>query len=642
MSLDRMIYGGDYNPEQWPEKTWAEDARLMAEARVNLVSLGVFSWCRIQRDEDSWDFAWLDRVIDTLGTRRIGINLATATASVPPWAVRRYPDIVAVGQDGVPYSQGSRQHHASTSPDYRRLAAELVTRLAERYADHPAVLMWHVNNEFACHVPWDYSEHAARAFRVWLRDRYETTEALNEAWNTAFWSQQYSDFDEVMLPRRTPAIANPAGLLDFRRFNSDSLLAQFVMERDIIREQGGVQPITTNFMGAFPALDYWRWAQEVDVVADDSYPDPRQADSFRDAAFTRDLMRSLKRDTPWLLMEQSASGVNWRPSNALKRPGQMTAWSEQALARGALGIMFFQWRQSVSGAEKFHSSMLPHAGTVTRSWREIVALGDSLASRTPTATAAADVAVLFDWENQWALEQPGHPAQLEYLPLVKRWYDALHAAHVPVDIAHPTHDLSRYRMVVAPAQYLLTDRGAQSLLAFVAGGGVLVTTPFTDIVDESDRFRPGGFSTQLAPLLGGRPVDFDGILPEDGVTAVLPDGTRYTIECLLEEFDVEGGDVVAMTDDGRPSLLVTPWGTGASFHATGFPDAVGAAGILTLALQRADIVPVFAGLPPEVEAIPTSQGVVLINQSRFEVHIGVAGSVRALAPFEVLRLPAPA
>jgi beta-galactosidase len=640
VSIDEMIFGGDYNPEQWPEEIWADDARLMAEAGVNLVSLGVFSWSRIQRDEDSWDFAWLDRVIDLLHAHGIGVNLATATASIPPWLLNRYPDVAAVAHDGVSYTQGARQHHALTSPDYLRLARALVMRLAERYAQHPAVQMWHVNNEFGCHVPWDYSDHATRAFRTWLRRRYGTVEALNAAWNTAFWSQLYADFDEIVAPRRTPAGPNPAGVLDFRRFTSDAALEQYVMERDIIRASGATQPITTNFMGAFHALDYWRWAQEVDVVADDCYPDPRDPEAFRDAAFTRDLMRSLKPGVPWILMEQSTSGLNWRPNNAMKRPGQMAAWSEQAVARGARGIMFFQWRQSTSGGEKFHSAMVPQAGTETRTWREVVALGQSLATRTPIPTAAADVAILFDWENSWAFDQPGRPAHVDYLPLVKRWYDALHAAHVLVDIAHPEHDLSRYRVVVTPVQYLLTAAGAESLRSFVAGGGVLVTTPFTDIVDESDRFRPGGYSTQLGALFGGRPVDFDGVLPDDDVWATLPDGTRFQIEHLLEDFVVEGGDVVAVTGDGRPALVVNDSGAGASFHAVGFPDAAGAAGILRLALERAGVEPVLVGLPAEVEAIPTQEGIVLINQSRGAVEVETDGVARALDPFEVVQVPA--
>lgn len=639
MSATRIIYGGDYNPEQWPETTWADDVALMQQAGVDLVSLGVFSWARIQADEDEWDFTWLDQVLDILHEGGIGVNLATATASVPPWAVRRYPDIVAVTEDGMPYSPGGRQHHAPTSPDYRRLARRLVTRVAERYATHPAVKMWHVDNEFTGHVPWDYSVHATVAFRQWLEHRYGDIGAVNEAWNTTFWSQRLGGFDEVFAPRRTPASPNPAGLLDFRRFTSDAVLELYVMQRDIIRAAGATQPVTTNFMGAFPGNDYWRWAEEVDVVANDCYPDPRDPESFREFAFAADLMRSLKPGVPWILMEQATNGLSWRPNNALKRPGQMAAWSEAALARGAGGIMFFQWRQSVSGAERFHSAMLPHAGTDTRTWREVSALGRDLAGRVPARTVAAEVGIVLDWPNRWAIEQWNHPVIFEHIPLVRRWYDQLHRKHVLADFVRATDDLSRYRVLVAPALYLLTDDGARSLTDFVKEGGVLVTTPYTDIVDENDRFKPGGYATRLSPVFGGRVVDFDGILPEDGVVVDLDPDAAFGLEHMVEEFVLDGGEVTIRTTDGRPVLVRHPYGAGLSLHATAFVDEKGARTILDLALSRAGVHPVMDGLPQEVEAVATSAGIVLINQSRHPVHIDTDQIARALEPFEVVHLP---
>lgn len=639
MSAARVIYGGDYNPEQWPEATWHEDVALMNEAGVDLVSLGVFSWARIQADEGEWDFAWLDRVLDVLHDGGIGVNLATATASIPPWAVRRYPDIVGVTEEGMPFSPGGRQHHAPTSPDYRRLARDLVTRLAERYAAHPAVRMWHIDNEFTGHVPWDYSIHATRAFREWLERRYGDIDGVNAAWNTNFWSQRLGRFDEIFAPRRTPASPNPAGLLDFRRFTSDAVLELYTTQRDIIRAAGATQPATTNFMGAFPGNDYWRWAQEVDVVANDCYPDPRDPESFREFAFAADLMRSLKPGVPWILMEQATNGLSWRPNNAQKRPGQMAAWSEAALARGAGGIMFFQWRQSVSGAERFHSAMVPHAGTQTRTWREISTLGRDLAQRTPVATTPAEVAIVLDWPNRWAIEQWNHPVIFDHIPLVRRWYDALHATHVQTDFVRATDDLSRYRVVVAPALYLLSDEAARAITAFVDGGGVLVTTPYSDIVDEQDRFKPGGYTTRLGPVFGGRVVDFDGILPEDGVVVDLDDAAAFGLEHMVEEFVLDGGEVVIGTTDGRPVLVRNEYGKGLSLHATAFTDEKGARAILELAFAHAGVRPVLAGLPREIEAVATAEGVVLVNQSRRPVPVATERLSRTLEPFEVVRLP---
>jgi beta-galactosidase len=628
-----IAYGGDYYPEQWPEEVWAEDVRRMREAGVTLVSVGVFAWSRVQPDEETWDFGWLDRVLDLLGDAGIGVNLATATASVPQWVVRRHPDILPVTEDGVSLGPGSRQHYAPTSPDYRRLAARLVTRIAERYAAHPAVVMWHVNNEYGCHVHTDYSEHAAVAFRLWLQRRYGDVEALNRAWGTTFWSQHYGSFEEVRPPRRAPYSLNPGGLLDYRRFTSDSVLELYTMERDIVRAAGATQPITTNFMGAFPPLDYWRWAQEVDVIADDNYPDPAEPESFRTAAFTRDLMRSLKPGVPWVLMEQSTNAVNWRPANALKAPGQMAALSEQAIARGAGGIMFFQWRQSVAGSEKFHSAMLPHAGTDTRTWREVVALGDTLRGREIELPPAAQVAIVFDWDNWWALDQPDHPASFDYLAQVQTWHAALHVRHIFADLVRAEGDLSHYDLVIAPALYLLTAEGADSLRRFVERGGTLLTTAFTDIVDEHDRFRPGGFAVQLRDVFGGHPVDFEG------VHDVASHGEPHA-HLLREEFVVTGSqvDVLTSTPNGSPLLVRHSFGEGISLHLTTLATRTGASAALDVVIANSSLTPAFEGLPDAVEAVPTATGVVLINQQPGTATVRVHGTEITLAGFEVRRM----
>ncbi len=469
-----MHYGADYNPEQWPEELWPEDVARMREAGVTMVSLGIFSWARIQPREGEFDFGWLDRVIDLLHEGGIAVDLATATASPPPWASAAYPELLPQDEDGAVYWPGSRQQFAPSSPVYRRLAAELVTAIAERYAQHPAVVMWHVNNEYGCHLNMDYSDAARDAFRRWLADRYGTVDALNVAWGTNFWSQRYQSFDEVFPPRKAPYSLNPGQMLDYRRFTSDMLLECYLMERDLLRAAGATQPITTNFMGPFKPANYAQWAEHLDLVSDDAYPDPNDPESFRAAAFQRDLVRSLKPEVPWILMEQATNALNWRPSNAPKAPGQMAALSAQAIGRGADGILFFQWRQSRAGAEKFHSAMLPHSGTDTRTWREAVALGGQLAAlpALPAGARDARVALVFDWENWWAVEASDHPSNvLDYLEVVQRWYRALHRRHVQVDIVPPERVDDRYALAIAPLLYLLRDEGAAALTAFVEGGG---------------------------------------------------------------------------------------------------------------------------------------------------------------------------
>lgn len=632
-----MHYGGDYNPEQWPEDIWPDDVARMREAGVTMVSLGIFSWARIQPSEHEFDFDWLDRIIALLHDAGIAVDLATATASPPPWATVAYPEMLAADEHGSPYWHGSRQHYAPSSPAYRKLAAALVARIAERYAQHPAVVLWHVNNEYGCHLNVDYSDAARDAFRLWLEKRYGTVDGLNETWGTMFWSQRYGSFGEVFPPRHAPYSHNPGQLLDYRRFTSDMLLECYRMERDIIRAAGATQPVTTNFMGAFKPANYAQWAPELDVISDDLYPDPNDPESFREGAFHGDLMRSLKPGTPWLLMEQASNAVNWRPSNAPKAPGQLAAQSMQAVARGADGILFFQWRQSRAGSEKFHSGMLPHAGTQTRTWREVVALGKELdrLPGLPADDSSSRVAILLDWENWWAIENPDHPTSLDYLSLVRGWYDTAHRLHVQVDILPPTADLTTYDAVIAPHLYLLTDQSAGNLVAFVEQGGHLLVTAFSDVVDESDRFRPGGFGTQLRDLLGVVVEDFGALVAPDSQgpgqqqARIAGRGFGFAGSYLAEEAHVVDAEVLATFDGarqhGRPALTVRREGAGAAYYLATVPDDDGARQVLGHLFAAAGVEPVLPGLPPMVEAIRRGRLLTVINHGVEATEIEVAG-----------------
>ena len=333
--LDAILYGGDYNPDQWPEDVWPEDVQLMREANVNFVSLAIFSWSKLEPQPGQYDFAWLDRVMDLLHANGIWVDLATATASPPSWMAHRYPDSLPVNREGLRLGFGSRQQYSPHSQVYKDYAARLVEQLATRYKDHPALAMWHINNEYACHVAECFSEAGAQAFRVWLQRKYGTVEALNQAWGTAFWSQRYGDWAEVNPPRPAPTYVNPTFQLDWKRFSSDAILDLMKMEGEILRRITPNVPITTNFMGFHKPLDYWEWAKHEDIVSDDAYPDPSSPIEQTFNAMRFDLMRSLNGGKPWILMEQSTSAVNWRARNSRKQPGQMRVNSMQALARGA-------------------------------------------------------------------------------------------------------------------------------------------------------------------------------------------------------------------------------------------------------------------------------------------------------------------
>ncbi len=567
-----IAFGGDYNPEQWPEETWARDVELMVQAQVSMVTVGVFSWALLEPAEGDYRFGWLDRVFDLLHGAGISVDLATATASPPPWFSRRYPQSLPVTREGHRLWPGGRQAYCPSSPDYRRGATALAQALAAHYGQHPALVMWHVNNEYGCHVPECFCDTSASAFRSWLRARYRDLETLNAAWSTAFWSQHYYDWEEVVPPRLTPAHANPTQQLDWRRFCSDELLACFRAERDVLRAATPQIPITTNFMGTFKPMDYFSWAAEQDVVSNDHYLLGADPEPHVQLAMTADLTRGLARGAPWVLMEHSTSAVNWQPRNLAKQPGQLRRNSLQHLARGADAICFFQWRASRGGAEKFHSAMVPHAGTDTKVWREVCELGGDLRALGEAARSrvAAQVALVFDWPAWWAVELDSRPsADVRYLTAVRDAYDALWRLGVTVDFVAPDADLSAYRLVVVPNLYLVSDAGATNIAGYVAAGGHVVCTYFSGIVDENDRIRPGRYPGAFGGLLGLWVEEFFP-LGEGETVALEPEATGSIWTELIHP---ESAEIVATYATGpltgHPALTRNAYGSGvASYVAT--------------------------------------------------------------------------
>jgi beta-galactosidase len=578
--LPHIFYGGDYNPEQWDEATWHEDVRLMREAGVNFVTLGVFAWARLEPRPGQYDFAWLDRVMDLLHAGGIFVDLATATASPPPWLAKLHPESLPVTREGVVLSPGGRQHYCPSSVAYREAANALVRQLAMRYREHLALALWHINNEYGCHLPACYCDASAAAFRAWLRARYGTLDALNEAWGTAFWSQRYGDWGEILPPRLAPTFANPTQQLDFARFSSDALLECFDAERAILKELTPDVPVTTNFMGFFKPLDYWTWAAHEDVVAEDSYPDPADPAAHVDAAMRYDLMRSLKDGASWILMEQTPSQVNWREVNALQRPGQMRLWSYQAVARGAEGVLFFQWRASRAGAEKFHGGMVPHIETErSRVWREVTQLGEELArldellgARTPAA-----VAIVLDWESWWGLELDSKPStRLRQIEQVQRFYRPLYAANIAIDFVRPEADLSSYRAVLVPNLYLLRDDAAPNFERFVEQGGTLMMSFFSGIVDERDQIRLGGYPAPLRRLLGLTVEEFDPYAPGQANTIVTSDGRRYACDLWGDVIALDGAEALATYAAdfyaGMPAVTRHAFGRGHAYYLGTRPE----------------------------------------------------------------------
>lgn len=543
----RLGYGADYNPEQWPREVWEEDVRLMREAGVNIVSLAIFSWARIQPTADTWDFGWLDEVMDLLHAGGIGVDLATATASPPPWLTTAHPEILPVTATGETLWPGARQHWRPTSPVFRTHALRLARELATRYAGHPALVAWHVNNELGCHNVYDYSDDAAHAFRAWLRRRYTTLEALNQAWGTAFWSQRYSDWDQILPPRLAASHPNPTQQLDFKRFSSDALKDHLIAEREVLRELTPNVPVTTNFMvmGGTKGMDYADWADSgaIDFVANDHYvtPGPQDRDEL---SFAANLTSGIAAHRPWFLMEHSTSAVNWQPVNLAKKPGELMRDSLLHVAHGADAVCFFQWRQSAAGAEKYHSAMVPHAGADSELFRSVTALGRTLETLAPIAGAErepARVAVLFDWDSWWTSEHDSHPtSRLDYHSEALDWYSALLRLGIRADVvpAHRT-DLSSYDVVIAPVLHVVPQPLGKELTRYVEGGGHLVTTYFSGVVDENDHIWLGGYPGALRELLGIRIEEFGPLL--DGATVDLDNGTTGSL--WTDRITVTGPDV---------------------------------------------------------------------------------------------------
>ncbi|MGV9533918.1 beta-galactosidase [Streptosporangium sandarakinum] len=625
-----LLFGGDYNPEQWPEHVWEEDVRLMAEAGVNMATVAVFSWSRLEPRPGEYDFGWLDRVLDLLHEHGVAADLATATATPPPWLVRDHPEVLPVDAAGTRLEFGSRQSYCPSSPVFRDAAVRLVRAMAARYGRHPALALWHIGNEYADHVLECFCAESARHFRTWLESRYGTVDGLNAAWGTSCWGQHYTAFDQVEPPRKAPGPVNPTQVLDWRRFCSDALLECFELERAVLREVTPDVPVTTNFMSILHGLDYWKWAAAEDVVSDDAYPDPADPESHVAVALSYDLMRSLKR-RPWILLEQAASAVSWREVNAPKPPGMMRLHSLQALAHGADGAMFFQWRQARYGPEKFHSALLPHGGTAARGWRDTLRLGADLRRLAEIAGTGtrADVALLLDWDSWWGLEAPeSMPSdRLRLKDLLLSWYRPLHARGIAVDLVPAGRDLSGYRVVIAPNLYMCTPEQARHLAAF---DGHLVVGPFSGVVDAADQVHDGGAPGPLREPLGLTVDEFwplpDGqvqrVRPVAGaVTGAYADAAAVPARTWAEWLRVEDAEVLARYEggdlDGQPAITRR----GRATYLSCLLDDV--TPVLSEVLAAAGVRPV-ADVPEGVEATRRGPYLFLLNHATTPARMDLA------------------
>ncbi len=573
--ITKMPFGGDYNPEQWPEETWEEDMRLLKLAHVDIVTLNVFSWAMLQSDEETYHFEKLDKIMELVKKNGMKVCLATATAAHPAWMARKHPDILRTEHNGMRRKFGGRENSCPSSPTYRKYAPELARRIAERYKDYDNIVAWHISNEYsdAC-----YCENCERKFREWLKKKYKTIDAVNAAWDTAFWGHTYYDFEDIVVPNLQSEHWGEGrttfqGLsLDYRRFNSENLLECYQLEYDVLHAITPDIPITTNLMGTYLPLDYQMWAKHMDFVSWDNYP--TNDTPYEETAFRHDLMRGLKQGKPFALMEQTPSVSNWLPYCALKRPGVMRLWSYQAVAHGADTVMFFQMRRTTGACEKYHGAIIDHVGHEnTRVFREVAELGaelEKIGGLTLGGRTKADVAIIFDWDNWWATGYSAGPnIRLQYCDEIMNYYKALSDRNIPADIISVDDDLSGYKMLLAPVLYMVKGNHDERIRQFVQNGGTFVTTFFSGFTDEHDLVTLGGYPGKLRDIMGIWMEEEDA-LSETDANAFRYEGAEYPAMLLCDLLHPEGAEVLASYEKdfyaGMPVLTRNAFGKGQAYY----------------------------------------------------------------------------
>jgi beta-galactosidase len=574
---DKISYGGDYNPEQWPREVWQEDMRLFKKAGIDTVTLNVFSWASIQPSENVYDFDRLDEIINLVTENDMKICLATSTGAHPAWMATRYPEILRTDFKGRKHKFGGRHNSCPNSLVYRKYSAKLAGELAKHYKNQPNIIGWHVSNEFGGEC---YCENCEKAFRVWVKDRYKTLDELNKAWNTSFWGHTFYDWEEIVLPNELSEHFELFGQdrtqfqpisIDYRRFNSESIMNCYQLEYEAIKAETPDIPITTNLMGFYMPLDYQKWAKYLDFASWDNYPSP--TDSPARMAMNHDLIRGLKGGKPFCLMEQTPSVTNWQPYNKLKRPGVMRLWSYQAVAHGADTVMFFQMRRSIGACEKYHGAVIDHAGHEnTRVFREISELGAELQhikDATLGSRLKSKVAILFDWENWWSISYSAGPSVLiNYHQEALNYYEALHSQNIPCDIIGVDDDLDSYNVVIAPILYMVKGNYDEKIRSFVKNGGSFVTTYFSGYVGDTDLVY-GAYPGKLRDILGIWVEESDA-LPQGEANSFTIDGQEYTAEILCDIIHSEGADVLSVYNKDfyadTPVITANKFGEGMAYY----------------------------------------------------------------------------
>lgn len=625
-NLGFMGHGADYNPDQWRHipGTLQEDMRLMKLAGCNLMSVGIFSWAALEPEEGSYDFGWLREVLDALHENGVSAFLATPSGARPAWMDAKYPEVMRVRQDGMKFQHGERHNHCFTSPAYRHLVTRMNTRLAEEFGKHPAVVGWHISNEYHgdCHC-----DACQAAFRTFVKEKYKTLEKLNQEWWTGFWAKTYTDWSQIHSPGELGENAVHGMALDWQRFVTVQTRDFMRAEAAPIRARTPELPVTTNMHGLFP-IDYYKFRDDMDFASYDAYP---TWDSIPDAqtalltSFHYDYVRAIK-GAPWALMESTPSMTNWQEVCRPKRPGVHMLSAMQAVAHGADTVQYFQWRKSRGACEKLHGAVVGHDGTEhTRVFRDVAEVGARLKKLRPVVgtRTRAKAAVIFDQENRWAIRTAQGPRRdKQYEETVMEHYSALRNLAIDVDVIDADFDLSPYSLVVAPMLYMIKPGVAERLEGFVAGGGTLVVTYWTGIVNENDLCFLGGFPGPLRGLMGVWCEETDAYYPHQKNTAVFADGTNFECGFLADVLHPETADVLAIFRHdyyaGAPAVTRNIVGGGAAWYLASRFGVSDLTDFYRARISDAGIAPVIPGFGPGVQAASRDDFVFVLNFSEDE------------------------
>jgi beta-galactosidase len=636
-----FYFGVDYYPEHWPQDRWPEDARLMAKAGFNVVRLAEFAWSYLEPRPSCFDFDWLDRALEVLQTRDIHMILSTPTASPPPWVMAMYPDAYRVLHSGQRQAYGNRREYCPTHPGYRERGRIVTQALAEHYAEHPAVIGWQIDNEFGdrCYCPI-----CQVYFQAWLQEKYDSLDGLNAAWGTVFWSHVYTDWSQIPVPAETGGSANPGLDLDYRRFMSDTYVHFQQEQIDILRQTCPNHFVTHNLMGfGYDRINYFDLARELDFVAWDNYPR-----GFRDmqaevdpslAALSCDTMRGLRHQNYWV-MEQQSGPSGWEVVGLTPRPGELRLWAYQSIAHGADAVVFFRWRTARFGTEEYWHGVLDHHGRPGRRYEELKRVGgeiENIGARIHGSLVKPVVAMILSYDSRFAFQlQPNNP-KFDYSSHFYAIYRALHRWNVPVEIVAPTDDLTPYKLVIAPALYVLPEQAAVNLKRFVESGGLLVVTPRTGVKDEANRVVDQRLPGLLAELCGVEVDEYDS----------LPADVRNELEFALPELasaspafasvwcDVlkpTAATVVARYTQayyaGQPAITLNRTGQGQAVYVGTFGDAGLYAALARWLLDLVDVQPLLAA-PEGVEVTERWQDdqrlLFLLNHTERSHEIAISG-----------------